>query len=58
MIKIQNILLSLSFLLIVQVVTYGQDVGDVLIKNGTVITITDGVKTGTDILVRDGKSLE
>ena len=55
MIKIQNILLSLSFLLIVQVVTYGQDVGDVLIKNGTVITITDGVKTGTDILVRDGK---
>lgn len=29
--------------------------GDVLIKNGTVITITDGVKENTDVLIRNGK---
>ncbi len=29
--------------------------GDVLIKNGTVITITNGTLENTDILVRDGK---
>lgn len=29
--------------------------GDVLIKNGTVLTITDGVKENTDVLVRGGK---
>ena len=32
-----------------------QDTGDVLIKNGTLITITDGVKEDTDILIRNGK---
>ena len=29
--------------------------GDVLIKNGTVITITDGTLENTDVLVRNGK---
>lgn len=29
--------------------------GDLLIKNGTVITITDGDKENTDILIRNGK---
>lgn len=29
--------------------------GDVLIKNGTLITITDGVKENTDILISNGK---
>ncbi len=28
---------------------------DVLIQNGTVITITDGVKEGTDVLIQNGK---
>ena len=32
-----------------------QDSGDVLIQNGTVITITDGVKEDTDVLIRNGK---
>ena len=32
-----------------------QDSGDILIKNGTVITITDGVKENTDVLIRNGK---
>lgn len=32
--------------------TYAQDI---LIKNGTVLTITDGVKENTDILIKNGK---
>ncbi len=32
-----------------------QDKGSVLIKNGTLITITDGIKENTDILIKDGK---
>jgi imidazolonepropionase-like amidohydrolase len=28
---------------------------DILIKNGTVLTITDGVKENTDVLIKDGK---
>lgn len=35
-------------------ISYGQG-GDILIKNGTVITITDGVKQNTDVLIRNGK---
>src|SRR5260370_41610940 len=33
----------------------GQDKGSMLIKNGTVITITKGTLTQTDVLVKDGK---
>ncbi|MFT4565588.1 MAG: imidazolonepropionase-like amidohydrolase [Saprospiraceae bacterium] len=55
MIKIQNILLSFSLLLLSQIIASGQEVGDLLIKNATVITITDGVKEETDVLVRNGK---
>ena len=32
-----------------------QEMGDVLIKNGTVITITNGTLTNTDVLIQDGK---
>lgn len=32
-----------------------QQVGDLLIKNGTVITIEDGVKENTDVLIKNGK---
>lgn len=31
------------------------ETGDLLIKNGTVLTITDGVKENTDVLIRNGK---
>ena len=31
------------------------ETGDVLIKNGTVLTITDGIKDSTDVLIRNGK---
>lgn len=32
-----------------------QETGNILIKNGTVITITKGVKENTDVLIKDGK---
>ncbi|MDF1695075.1 MAG: amidohydrolase family protein [Saprospiraceae bacterium] len=32
-----------------------QEMGNILIKNGTVITISDGVKENTDVLVTNGK---
>jgi len=32
-----------------------QDKGSILIKNGTVLTITDGVKEDTDVLIKNGK---
>ena len=34
---------------------YGQETGSLLIKNGTVLTVTDGTKANTDVLVKDGK---
>ncbi|MEE9438024.1 MAG: amidohydrolase family protein [Saprospiraceae bacterium] len=45
------------FLGIVLLSTIGkaQEKGDILIKNGTVITITDGVKENTDVLISNGK---
>ncbi len=33
----------------------GQDKGNILIKNGTVLTVTKGTLTETDVLVKDGK---
>ncbi len=51
--NIKYIVVVLSALLSQQLVA--QDTGDVLIKNGTVITITDGVKENTDLLIRNGK---
>ncbi len=52
--KTRYILMTLLFAFCA--VSYGQvKKGDVLIKNGTVITITDGTKENTDILIRDGK---
>jgi len=44
------IMLSLSWSL-----TQAQLTGDILITNGTVITIEDGVLEDTDVLIRDGK---
>lgn len=46
----------LSLLMILCTVIYAQaPKGDVLIKNGTVITISNGTLENTDVLVRDGK---
>lgn len=52
--KIKNILLLTSFVLLVTDL-YSQPKGNILIKNGTLLTITQGVKENTDLLVKDGK---
>ncbi|MEQ8906390.1 amidohydrolase [Ekhidna sp.] len=41
-------LLSITFVM-------AQETGSVLIKNGTVITVTNGTLDNTDVLIRDGK---
>ena len=45
----------LSLLLMTTLVVAQTPSGDVLIKNGTVITIANGTLENTDVLVRDGK---
>ena len=43
-------------LMITPLLLFGQlEKGDILIKNGTVITITNGIKKNTDVIIRDGK---
>ena len=46
----------LSFILFVSVLpSFGQEQGDILIKGGTVLTITNGTLESTDVLITDGK---
>ena len=47
----------ITFIFLFAVVTFGyaQEKGTVLIKNGTVLTITKGNLEGTVVLIRDGK---
>ncbi|MEM6735471.1 MAG: amidohydrolase family protein [Bacteroidota bacterium] len=45
----------LTALLISVIISKAQQKGNVLIKNGTVLTITNGILEKTDVLVRDGK---
>lgn len=47
--------LFLFLIALFPVLLFAQDKGNLLIKNGTVLTITNGTKTNTDILVKDGK---
>ncbi|GAA5520631.1 amidohydrolase family protein [Aliifodinibius salicampi] len=48
------ILLSCIVLLVLGHNGYAQEKGSVLITNGTVITITDGTKENTDVLIEEG----
>jgi len=41
--------------LLVSVASVAQDKGSLLIRNGTVITVTKGTTENTDVLIRDGK---
>jgi len=50
-----NSIKNIIFLSFLSFGLQAQDNGDVLIKNGTVITITDGVLENTDVLIRNGK---
>ena len=46
----------IGLLLLVASISYGQTKkGNVLIKNGTVLTITNGTLENTDVLIKDGK---
>lgn len=47
-------ILLLLFALCLSLNSYAQETGSVLIKNGTVITITKGNKADTDVLIEDG----
>ena len=49
--------ISLSVLLVLAWIgpAASQDMGDVLIKNGTVITVTNGTLKNTDVLIQEGK---
>ncbi|HET6528522.1 MAG TPA: amidohydrolase family protein [Balneolaceae bacterium] len=47
-------ILLLVFALCLSLNSYAQEMGSVLIKNGTVITITNGNKADTDVLIEDG----
>lgn len=47
-------LLLLVFALCIAASSYAQEKGSVLIKNGTVLTITNGTKPNTDVLIEDG----
>ena len=53
MIKTRYILFAM--LLSVVLKTTAQETGNVLIQNGTVLTITDGTLEQTDVLIEDGK---
>ena len=52
--KIQNIYTLLAACLIT-VHIIAQDSGSLLIKNGTVLTVTNGTLENTDVLIEDGK---
>lgn len=53
-INMKKLTIILTLLLAVTIVT-AQDKGSVLIKNGTVLTVTNGTLENTDVLIRDGK---
>lgn len=51
---VKNIILIFIASLIVFTID-AQETGSILIKNGTVLTVTDGVKENTDVLIQNGK---
>ena len=51
----KTLVLALLLLLIYVVPARSQQMGDILIKNGTVLTITNGTLKNTDVLIRGGK---
>ncbi len=50
-----KLLLTLLFASLTLVVAKAQETGDIIIRNGTVLTITNGTLENTDVLIRDGK---
>ena len=50
----KQIIYTIIFLFLVSTI-WAQESGDILIKNGTVLTVTNGTMKFTDILIKDGK---
>ena len=50
-----TLLIALVFALLFAAPSQAQQSGDVIIKNGTVITVTNGTLKNTDVLIRNGK---
>ncbi len=50
----KNIIYTIVLLLL-PAISFAQETGDIIIKNATVITITNGTLENTDVLIRDGK---
>lgn len=50
----KNIIRTILFLAFSSICLIAQDKGDVLISNGTVITITNGIMENTDVLISNG----
>ena len=50
-----SLIIMISFFLFSSGLSAQVKKGDVLIKNGTVITITNGIKENTDVLIKNGK---
>lgn len=50
-----KILINILILLIISSGISAQEMGSILIKNGTVLTITNGILENTDVLVQNGK---
>lgn len=55
MMKLTSILGSIVIAALASAAAFGQAKGEVLIKNGTVLTASHGTLEGTDVLIRDGK---
>lgn len=53
--KMKNIFLSLAVAAVCSAASAQVEKGSVLIKNGTVLTVTKGTLTETDVLIKDGK---
>lgn len=53
--QMPKIVMFFTLFLFTTAMLLAQEMGDILIKNGTVLTITDGVKQNTDVLIRNGK---
>ncbi len=51
----QKNIITLLFVLGILLTVAAQESGSVLIKNATLLTITDGVKEDTDLLIKNGK---
>ncbi len=57
--KTYGFLLALTLLLVIPAqAQQGPPTGDVLVRNATVVTVTNGTLDNTDVLIRDGKIAE